>query len=168
MSLKFRGLLTFAFAIIVANGALAAEAKRPNNLILFVADGLRSLSVTADTAPAMVAVREVGVNFKNPHSVFPTFTTANASAMATGHQLGDTGNYSNTFYVGRPTESAGGSVTPTVNSSRVRRELDQFFGGDYLSEETVPKAARVRGFSTAVILSVSMPAPPRSGKAGSA
>jgi len=71
--------------------------------------------------------------------------------MATGHQLGDTGNYSNTFYVGRPTESAGGSVTPTVNSSRVRRELDQFFGGDYLSEETVLKAARVRGFSTAVI-----------------
>jgi hypothetical protein len=151
MSLKFRGLLTFAFAIVVANGALAAEAKRPNNLILFVADGLRALSVTADSAPAMAAVREVGVNFKNPHSVFPTFTTANASAMATGHQLGDTGNYSNTFYVGRPTESAGGSVTPTVNSSLIRRELDQFFGGDYLSEETVLKAARVRGFSTAVI-----------------
>jgi len=151
MSLKFKGLLTLAFAIVVANGALAAEAKRPNNLILFVADGLRALSVTADTAPAMAAVREAGVNFKNPHSVFPTFTTANASAMATGHQLGDTGNYSNTFYVGRPTESAGGSVTPIVNSSRVRRELDQFFGGDYLSEETVLKAARVRGFSTAVI-----------------
>jgi hypothetical protein len=104
-----------------------------------------------DTAPAIAAVREVGVNFKNPHSVFPTFTTANASAMATGHQLGDTGNYSNTFYVGRPTESAGGSVTPTVNSSLIRRELDQFFGGDYLSEETVLKAGRVRGFSTAVI-----------------
>src|SRR5262249_56091655 len=88
---------------------------------------------------------------KNADSVCPTFTTANASAMATGHQLGDTGNYSNTFYVGRPTESARGSVTPTVNSSRVRRELDQFFGGDYLSEETVLKAARVRGFGTAVI-----------------
>jgi type I phosphodiesterase/nucleotide pyrophosphatase len=151
MSLKIRDLLTFAFAIVVANGALAAETKRPNNLILFVADGLRALSVTADTTPAMAAVREVGVNFKNPHSVFPTFTTANASAMATGHQLGDTGNYSNTFYVGRPTESAGGSVTPTVNSSRVRRELDQFFHGDYLGEETVLKAARVHGFNTAVI-----------------
>jgi hypothetical protein len=151
MSLKLGGPLALAFAIIVANDALAAETKRPNNLILFVVDGLRALSVTADSAPAMAAVREVGVNFKNPHSVFPTFTTANASAMATGHQLGDTGNYSNTFYVGRPTESAGGSVTPTVNSSRVRRELDQFFGGDYLSEGTVLKAARVRGFSTAVI-----------------
>jgi hypothetical protein len=151
VTLKFRGLLTLAFAIIAATGALAAEAKRPNNLILFVADGLRALSVTADSAPAMAAVREVGVDFKKPHSVFPTFTTANASAMATGHQLGDTGNYSNTFYVGFPTESAGGSVTPTVNNSRVRRELDQHFGGDYLSEETVLKAARVRGFSTAVI-----------------
>jgi hypothetical protein len=150
MSLKFRTLPTLAFAIIMANAALA-EAKRPNNLILFVPDGLRALSVTADSAPAMAAVREVGVNFKNPHSVFPTFTTANGSAMATGHQLGDTGNYSNTFYVGRPTESAGGSVTPLVNNSQVRRELDQRFGGDYLSEETVLKAARLRGFSTAII-----------------
>jgi hypothetical protein len=87
MSLKFRGLLTFAFAIVVANSALAAETKRPKNLILFVTDGLRALSVTADTAPAMAAVREVGVNFKNPHSVFPTFTTANASVMATGATL---------------------------------------------------------------------------------
>jgi len=150
MSLKFRTLPTLAFAIIMANAALA-EAKRPNSLILFVPDGLRALSVTADSAPAMAAVREVGVNFKNPHSVFPTFTTANGSAMATGHQLGDTGNYSNTFYVGRPTESASGSVTPTVNNSQVRRELDQHFGGNYLSEETVLKAARLRGFSTAVI-----------------
>src|SRR5499427_10052219 len=125
MSPKFRGLLTFAFAIVVANGALAAEAKRPNNLILFVADGLRALSVTEDTTPAMAAVRGVGVNFKNPHSVFPTFTTANASVMATGHHLGDTGNYSNTFYVGRPIENANASVTPAVNNNRTRRELDQ-------------------------------------------
>jgi Type I phosphodiesterase / nucleotide pyrophosphatase len=88
MSLKFRGLLTFAFAIVVANGALAAEAKRPNNVILFVADGLRALSVTADTAPAMTAVREVGVNFKNPHSVFPTFTTAIAAVGRTDAILG--------------------------------------------------------------------------------
>jgi type I phosphodiesterase/nucleotide pyrophosphatase len=151
MSVKFKTLSTLVFAIIVANAALAAEAKRPHNLILFVPDGLRALSVTVDNAPAMASVRDSGVNFKNSHSIFPTFTTANASTMATGHQLGDTGNYSNTFYVGRPAESAGASVTPTVNSSRIRRELDQHFAGDYLSEETVLKAARLRGFSTAAI-----------------
>ena len=46
----------------------------------------------------MAEVRDKGVNFKNPHSLFPTFTMANASAMATGHYLGDTGDFSNTIY----------------------------------------------------------------------
>src|SRR5260370_29309484 len=146
------GLALFAYPIAaIAQAPRPHRAPLPHNIVLFVPDGWRALSVRRDSAPTMAAVRDKGVNFKNSHSVFPTFTTANASAMATGHQLGDTGNYSNTFYVGRPTESAGGSVTPTVNSSRVRRELDQFFGGDYLSEETVLKAAPVRGFSNAVI-----------------
>jgi hypothetical protein len=151
MSLPFTALVTLALAIIAADGVFGVEAKRRNNIILFVPDGLRALSVTEDSAPAMAAVRDSGVNFKNPHSVFPTFTTANASAMATGHHLGDTGNYSNTFYVGRPIESANASVTPTVNNSRIRRELDQHFGGDYLNEQTVLKAARAHGFSTAAI-----------------
>ena len=50
----------------------------------------------------MAEVRDKGVNFKNSHSLFPTFTTANASAMATGHYLGDTGDFSNTIYTGYP------------------------------------------------------------------
>ena len=37
-----------------------------------------------------------------PHSLFPTFTMANASGMATGHYLGDTGDFSNTIYTGFP------------------------------------------------------------------
>src|SRR5580692_12255861 len=132
-------------------GTAFGQNSRPHNIILFVPDGLRGRIVTPDSAPTMAAVRDKGVNFKNSHSLFPTFTTANASAMATGHHLGDTGNYSNTFYVGRPIESADGSVTPTVNNSRVRGELDRHFGGDYLNEETVLQAARTRGFSTAAI-----------------
>src|SRR6266480_225950 len=112
-------------------GVASAQNASPNNLILFVPDGLRGRIVTPQTAPAMAEVRDKGVNFKNSHSLFPTFTTANASAMATGHYLGDTGNYSNTVYVGHPIESAEGSVTPAVTNSRIRRELDQHFGGDY-------------------------------------
>ena len=50
----------------------------------------------------MAAVRDKGVNFANPHSLFPTFTMANASGMSTGHFLGDTGVFSNTIYVGFP------------------------------------------------------------------
>jgi hypothetical protein len=33
----------------------------------------------------MARLRDEGVNFRNSHSVFPTFTTANASAFSTGH-----------------------------------------------------------------------------------
>ena len=67
-------------------GALAQSQR---NLILFVPDGLRALSVTPETAPAMAEVRDKGVNFANPHSLFPTFTMANASGLSTGHFLGE-------------------------------------------------------------------------------
>src|ERR1043165_1818571 len=103
--------LCASILVAVAVNTAAAQTKPPHNVILFVPDGLRALSVTPDSAPAMAAVRDKGVNFRNSHSLFPTFTTANASAMATGHHLGDTGDWSNTIYVGRPTAAAGNSVT---------------------------------------------------------
>ena len=110
-SAKTLALLASILVAITVNAA-AAQTKRTHNVILFVPDGLRALSVTPENAPAMAGVRDSGVNFRNSHSIFPTFTTANASAMATGHHLGDTGDWSNTIYVGRPVAAAGNSVTP--------------------------------------------------------
>ncbi len=54
----------------------------------------------------MAALRDQGVNFANPHSLFPTFTMPNASGLATGHFLGDTGAFSNTIYTGYPVADA--------------------------------------------------------------
>ena len=76
--------------------ALPAQAQR--NVVIFVADGLRYSSVTPETAPTMAKLRRQGVDFSNSHAVYPTLTTANASAIATGHFLGDTGDYANTLY----------------------------------------------------------------------
>src|SRR4029077_15465986 len=101
--------------------------------------------------PAMAALRDRGVNFANPHSLFPTFTTANASAMATGHYLGDTGDFSNTIYTGFPVAAAHGSVTPFLENDKVIDEVDDHFAGNYLNEEALLKAARTAGFSTAAI-----------------
>ncbi len=81
--------------------ALAPVAQaQPHNVIIFVADGLRSKIVTPQTAPALAEVRDKGVDFANSHSLFPTVTTPNASAIATGHRLGDTGDFGNMLYVG--------------------------------------------------------------------
>jgi arylsulfatase A-like enzyme len=141
----------FFLALALFPTIAIAQTNSPHNVILFVPDGLRLLSVTPETAPSMAAVRDKGVNFKNAHSLFPTFTMANASGLATGHHLGDTGTFSNVIYLGRPVSSAGNSLTPFIENDKVLGEIDQQFGGDYLDEETILKAARARGFSTAAI-----------------
>ena len=144
-------LLLSASLFTLAASAASAQNATPHNLILFVPDGLRALKVTAETAPAMAALRDKGVNFKNPHSMFPTFTTANASSMATGHYLGDTGDFSNTIYTGYSSAPAGDTVVPFLENDAVLADVDDHFKGDYLDEETVLKMAREKGISTVAI-----------------
>src|SRR5712672_2162315 len=144
-------VLLSASLITLSASAASAQNATPRNLILFIPDGLRGKIVSAQTAPAMAEVRDKGVNFKNPHSLFPTFTMANGSAMATGHYLGDTGTFSNTIYTGYPVAHANDTVTPFLEVDPVLLDIDEHFGGDYLNEETVLKMARAQGFSTAAI-----------------
>src|SRR6202035_3195193 len=140
-------VLLYAGLTLLSAGMASAQNATPHNVILFVPDGLRALKVTPETAPVMAEVRDKGVNFKNPHSMFPTFTTANASAMATGHYLGDTGDFSNTIYTGFVSEAADDTVVPFLENDAVLGEVDAHFAGNYLNEETILKMARRRGFS---------------------
>ena len=142
--------------ILVAAGLGLATAAchrqaEPHNVILFVADGLRSEIVTPETAPALAAVRDQGVDFANSHSVFPTVTTVNASALATGHLPGDTGDFGNNIYVGAalglPINS---SIAPVEDDDAIGL-LNQRFGGNYLGETSFLAAARAKGYSTAAI-----------------
>lgn len=144
--------LLLATTALLGSMTIPAMAQpRPHNVVLFVADGLRPGMVNDQTAPAMAALMARGVRFTNTHSLFPTFTTANASAMATGHQLGDTGDFSNTIYTGFQVPGAGDSLTPFLESDPVLGDVDEHFSGDYLDEETILKAARDAGMSTATI-----------------
>jgi hypothetical protein len=143
-------VLVIAIALL-APAASAVAQPPPHNVVLFVADGLRPGMVNEQTAPAMSALLARGVRFTNTHSLFPTFTTANASGMATGHLLGDTGDFSNNIYTGFPVPGAGDSLTPFLESDPVLGDVDEHFAGDYLNEETILRAAREAGFSTASI-----------------
>jgi arylsulfatase A-like enzyme len=142
------GLLT---GLAMSLHGATAQDKVPRNVILFVPDGLRALAVTPQSAPTMAAIRDRGVNFKNPHSIFPTFTTANAASFATGHYPGDTGDFSNTIYAGYPVKAANGSMTPFLESNPVLGDVDQHFEGNYLDEDTVLLAARHQGYSAAAV-----------------
>src|SRR3954463_11735919 len=144
-------VLLSAGLTILSAGGVSGQNDTPKNLILFVPDGLRGRIVTPQTAPAMAEVRDKGVNFKNSHSLFPTFTMANGSAMASGHYLGDTGVFSNTIYTGYTSVPAGDTVVPFIENDAVLGDVDEHFNGDYLNEETILKMARTKGFSTAAI-----------------
>ncbi len=136
----------------------------PRNVVIFVADGLRYGSVNPIDAPTLYSIRSEGVDFSNSHGLFPTFTTPNASAIATGHYLGDTGDFSNTIYAGFPVPSAGQSPTPFIENDPVLADLNAKFKGsfdssdpdtfsyyNFLNEESLLQLARQNGYNTAAV-----------------
>jgi arylsulfatase A-like enzyme len=126
------------------------------NVIIFVADGLRNGSVNQTDAPTFYALRQLGVDFPNSHALFPTFTTPNASAIATGHYLGDTGDFGNTLYAGflipqRTGIQVPNTRTPFIENDAVLGCMDEHFNGNFLDEETLLEIARKHGFATAAV-----------------
>src|SRR6202000_2388915 len=136
-----------------------AVAQQHHNVIIFVADGLRRGSVTAEDMPTFLKLRQSGVDFRNSHAVFPTFTTANASAIATGHGLGDTGDFSNTIYPGvalmKPdpavATTAPSQLTPFLENDEIRASMNSVFHGNYLGERTLLSVAAEKGFNVASV-----------------
>jgi arylsulfatase A-like enzyme len=140
-----------AIALILGLSVSPALAQTPHNVIIFVADGLRYGSVEPGNMPNMARLKSEGVDFTNSHSLYPTVTTVNASAIATGHYIGDTGDFGNTIYVGQPMISLKGSTLGFLEDDTVLSEMNQKFGGNYLDETTLMAAARAKGWQTAII-----------------
>jgi Type I phosphodiesterase / nucleotide pyrophosphatase len=140
-----------ARSLAVALFLLNAPDAFARNVIIFVVDGLRQGSVNPEDAPALASIRAKGVFLKNSHSLFPTLTTPNASAIATGHYLGDTGDFSNTIYTGYPIGSLDSTQTPFIESDSVLGDINRRFGGNFLDEETFLGFAKNHGFGTAAV-----------------
>jgi arylsulfatase A-like enzyme len=153
-----RATIAVSVGVIVSFAASAASPPQRHSVILFIADGLRHDSVNPIDAPTLFDLRRRGVHFVNSHSLFPTLTTPNASAMATGHYFGDTGDFSNTEYIGFPSFNHGGfgktagTPTPFLENDPVLGDLDGHFpDGNFLNETSLLALAREHGFNTAAI-----------------
>jgi len=164
-----------AFAILTASAGAQGPAAQSNtttgtvrsraglpsqrhNAIIFIADGLRHDSVNAMDAPTLLELRRRGVELANSHAVFPTVTTTNAAAIATGHAPGDTGDFSNAVYLGFRIFEHGnfnqraGTPVPFLENDAVLGDVDAHFpGGNFLNEVSVLALARAQGFNTAAI-----------------
>ncbi len=137
-----------AAGLLPGLSARARPAPATHNVIVFVADGLRPGALNAQDTPTLLKLRGQGVFFANGHAVFPTLTTPNAAAIATGHQPGDTGDFANYLYTGF---TALGSETPFLEDDRVLDAMNRRFGTNFLGEQTLLSVARSRGFGTAVV-----------------
>jgi len=145
------GVVLIATVLLPNAWSQAAPSGASHNVILFISDGLRAVSVTPESAPTMAKLRKTGVEFSNSHSLYPTVTTANASAIATGHYLGDTGDFGNTLYFGFPLWAHGGAPLTFLENDAVLGELNQHYEGNYLNEQSLVAAARKAGLATAVV-----------------
>ncbi len=132
-----------------------------HNVIVVVVDGLRANAVNPTDAPTMWRLKNSGVTFANSHAVFPTFTTPNAAAIATGHFPGDTGDFSNALFTGFPvfngrppsfTGKTPGTNVPFIEDDEVLGDIDEHFpGGNFLTEEALLAFGRRHGFRTAAV-----------------
>jgi arylsulfatase A-like enzyme len=145
-------------ALCLAGLVLGQPARAPRrSILIFVADGLRHGSVNEQDTPALWRVRTQGVHFENSHAAFPTFTMTNASQIATGRGVGDTGTYSNTIWPGFATFDTGnfarlpGTPVPFIEDDRTLADLDDHLGGNWLGSETFLALARAHGHRTAAI-----------------
>src|SRR6185312_2460311 len=153
--MTMKSALAHSLALALSLGLIplpaSAQPAQPHNVIIFVADGLRYGSVEAGNMPNMTHLKQEGVDFTNSHSLYPTITTVNASAIATGHYIGDTGNFANTLYLGQPMTSLKGSPLGFLENDTVLAEVNQKFGGNYLNETTLLAAVRAKGWQTAIM-----------------
>jgi arylsulfatase A-like enzyme len=126
-------------------------------VIVFVWDGLRPDSITQADTPNLLALKTAGVDFKDNHSTYPTFTMMNAAAFATGSFPGTTGFYGNTLWQQGPTgnNSAG---TPAdfqdpifTEDYAILQDLDAYYNNQLLLVGTLFQAAQAAGLKTAAV-----------------
>jgi arylsulfatase A-like enzyme len=141
-------LVGFAAAAI-AGTALPANAGRATLNIVLVLDGLRPDAITLEETPNLWRLRQEGVNFTNSHSVFPTVTRVNATAIGTGTLPGRNGVVGNSQYV-RAVDPNHAFVND--NHKNLLR-LDQVTGGGMVLVKTLGEILHDRGKRLAAVSS---------------
>ena len=133
-------------ALFASGPAFAGKATL--NLVL-VLDGLRPDSITAEETPNLWRLRQEGVNFLNGHSVFPTVTRANATAIGTGVYPDRNSIFGNTLYVRQVDPNHAFGNDDHQNLLR----LDAATGGRMVTARTLGEILAERGKTLAVVSS---------------
>src|SRR5499427_5192859 len=150
MSAMLRTIHLIGLVAMAIGGAfLPAKAGQATLNIVLVLDGLRPDAITPEETPNLWRLRQEGVNFPNSHSVFPTVTRVNATAIGTGTLPGRNGIVGNSQYVR--------AVDPNhafVNDDQAMLlRLDRVTGGGMVLAKTLGEILQERGKLLAAVSS---------------
>ncbi|MGC2444576.1 alkaline phosphatase family protein [Candidatus Binatus sp.] len=114
-------LLLFALVAAPARAQDAAPVHRGRGriVVLMVWDGLRPDFVTQRDTPNLFRLAREGVRFDKHHSIFPTLTMVNATALATGAPPGVNGLEGNNFYLAPSPEIPKGQIVSAEGAKAI-------------------------------------------------
>ena len=149
-----RRILHLAWSLLLTAGSLsiaAQEAAPParskaERVVIVVWDGLRPDSVTEEATPTLAKLAREGVTFTRQHSVYPSSTEVNGTAMATGCYPGHSGIIGNRMFIPSvdPLRSVATEAVATI------RQADEASGGKYLAVPTLAELAHAAGWRTVI------------------
>src|SRR5437879_264382 len=122
------------------------QIRRAEHVVIVVWDGMRPDFVSEQNTPTLWKLAQSGVTFRNHHSVYPSATIVNGSAINTGVYPNRSGIMVNHDY--RPEIDSRKSID--VENVDVVRKGDQLMGGKYLGVPTIAELIHQHGGKTAI------------------
>lgn len=152
--LAFCAVLFLCSAVAPLHAESKSARGKAEHVVLIVWDGMRPDFVTKENAPTLWKLAGEGVTFRNHHSVYPTLTSVNATALATGvfpdRNGGPIGNYEY-----RPAIT--GTKMVRMDAVDTITRADDLTHGKYLAVPTIAELVQARGGRTAVAGTKSAP-----------
>src|ERR1043165_9221403 len=128
-----RRMISLLFLIVCASAVAIVRAKPQHHVMVVVWDGMRPDFVTQQNTPTLWKLAREGVIFRNHHSVYPSATMVNGTALVTGVYPGTSGIIANHVYRPDidPHHAVEVELPPTVKKG------DELSGGKYIAAPTI-------------------------------
>ena len=139
--------LVFAFACGLCAISFAAQTlNQSRHVVIVVWDGMRPDLVTERGTPALWKLAHEGVTFRNHHSVYPSATMVNGTAIVTGVYPGENGIIANHVYRQEidPRHAIDVEIPSVVSKG------DDLSGGKYISVPTIAEFIQRAGGRTVI------------------
>ena len=120
---------------------------KSRHVVLVVWDGMRPDFVSETNSPTLWKLARDGVVFRNHHSVYPSATNVNGTALVTGGYPGHSGIIANHEY--RP--EIDNKKIIDVEDPEVVRKGDEISGGKYVALPTIAELVRAAGRQSVIV-----------------